>query len=118
MDIFRFLVWWWKQKSNADRIGTIIVIWTLLIIPEFYFFGLFGVLIYVGGIFLALASYFLYSWFLMIKKQWDKFQEEREREAQYIIARLGGTPIPEESKPTTSQTILQRIRGRKSSRPV
>jgi hypothetical protein len=92
-------------------------IWTALLIPSLFVFGFKAILIWLCGIVLCLIGFLLTQMVLAVMGQWNKFKQEREREAQQIIARLGGVPT---SVPLSTGTegIIASIRARAGkSRP-
>lgn len=116
MDIVRFIGWWWKQRNNSEKTLTVFLVWLAFLIPNLFIFGLKGFLIFFAGVVFTVALYLLNQIRLAILGQWEKYQFEREREAERIIQRLGGTVAPEVKY--GPETILEKIRARRRTKPV
>jgi len=113
MDILRFLKWWWAHRNTTEKVLTFFGFSFVALFIGIYFFGPKALLLYLAGIVTCLIGFLLNQVRLSIMEQWDKFQAEREREAQMIIARLGGVPVPAEPKLTGMESILEKIRARR-----
>jgi hypothetical protein len=119
MDILRFVKWWWNQRNSSERLITFFLSSFVVLFIGIYFFGLKALLLYLAGIVTCLIGFLLNQLRIAIMEQWDKFQVEREREAQQIIARLGGRAVPIENDPIR-ESLIDKIsaRSRKGPKPV
>lgn len=106
MDVFRFIGWWWAQRDGPERVLFIFLFWILATIPWMFFYGVTAVLlIFFGGLAFSGFCFILFRACQSIRSEWQRYQAEREAEAQNIVNRLSGKPK------TTAEEILEKLRA-------
>lgn len=90
MEILKFIAWSVRNTSTSDIILYLFIFWLVFLLLNLYLFGLVALIVFFGGIFLGIISFLLYGLYKRVMKNWEKYQVEKEYEAQVIVNRLKG----------------------------
>lgn len=90
MKLFEFIKWWWDKHDAPDCMVAVVFIAFVLCAPACLIFGLKG-LLYVFLLLIAFGIFsVLYSAGVYAVRQWKRFGEEKQCEADEIVRRLSG----------------------------
>jgi len=111
MDVLRFIGWWWNRRDSPEKTLIVFFFWLLVTLPWMFFYGFNAILIFFGGLLLTGAVYLLIQIYKALRDEWNKFNTEREAEAQQIVNKLAGTT----SQMRTAEDILEKLRARRNT---
>jgi len=90
MELFRFLAWQWKRLDAEDITIALIILVTIVgFVVTFFAVGLLAALGVGAAAFIT--SLCFAAIFDSVLTQWNKYKQEKDREAQQIVDKLRGT---------------------------
>ena len=95
MEFLRFIKWQWNRVHRDDKIGTFIILSTIICMASLWFTGsTIIVILGLGGLVTFSGGVILWIIHDQIKSRWNLYKSIKEREAEEILRKLRGNNNP------------------------